>query len=135
MAERFSRARIVLDVATDPGNFTPVRAVEITRSNGGILLRSLDRDPQVELPAFNAQGHPMIARLEATSSVQTTAQLFWTTRRRSYCEQQSTQISLAAGLNVGYFAIPSDAVRQLRFDPATSACEVVVHSLEIRAET
>jgi len=135
MAERFSRARMVLnDMASDPGNFTPLRAVEIARSHTGIVLRSLDRDPQVHLAALDARGRPMIARLEATSSIETTAQLFWATRRRTYCEEQSALVSLARGHNVGYIAIPRGAVGRFRFDPATAAGEITLHSLEIRAE-
>ena len=76
----------------------------------------------------------MIARLEATSSIETTAQLFWATRRRTYCEEQSALVSLARGHNVGYIAIPRGAVGRFRFDPATAAGEITLHSLEIRAE-
>jgi hypothetical protein len=41
---------------------------------------------------------------------------------------------MVPGHNVGYFTIPHDAQGHIRFDPATSACEIIVHSLEIRAE-
>jgi hypothetical protein len=134
VAERFVRGRHVLDAGADLSDFANVRSIDVSLSTDGIVLRSLDDDPQVELPAFATLGRPMVVQLQATASIATIAQLFWATRRRGYCEEQSATLHLRPGPNVGYFAIPREALGRMRFDPASCPCEVVLHSLEIRAE-
>ena len=134
MPERFQRGRPVLDLGARATAFTVLRGVRVDPGDDGLILYCVDGDPQIELAALELSGQPAIARLEATSSIPTTAQMFWGTRRRPYCEEQSALVSLSPDRSSGYFEIPRDARGPLRFDPASSPCEVRVYSLEIRSE-
>lgn len=135
LAERFRRGRQVLDIRDNAAAFTVMRGVRVAPTGNGIVLNCLDADPQLELSTLELTGQRLIARLDATSSAPTTSQMFWATRRRPYCEEQSAVIRLSPGRNSGYFVVPADARGRLRFDPASSACEVLMHSLELRTET
>jgi hypothetical protein len=96
------------------------------------VLRSLCSDPQIDLQRFGMPGLPIVARLDVSVCEPTMAQLFWTTRLRGFCERNSDRIQLAPGRCVGYFSIPRHARGPLRFDPATSAIDITLHSLEFR---
>jgi hypothetical protein len=132
--ERFQRGQPVLDRGALASGFTVLRGVRVDPGGDGLILRCVDGDPQIELAALELSGQRVIARLDATSSIPTTAQMFWGTRQRSYCEEQSAVVSLSPDRSSGYFEIPREARGRLRFDPASSPCEVHVHSLEIRSE-
>ena len=134
VAERFRRAVELIEIGPGLGTVSAIRGTEISVSARGIVLLCLDQDPQVHLPPIEPNARPMVARLQASSSIETTAQLFWATRRRPYCEEQSAAMRLTPGRNVRYVTIPSDARGRLRFDPAGAPCEVIIHSLEIRGE-
>jgi hypothetical protein len=134
VAVRFSEGREVFAIAPELRHFGSVSQVEVSPVESGLLLRSLGDDPRINLPAFDLPGRAMVARLEATSAIETTAQIFWETRADGYCESQSAAARLKPGVNCAYFAIPRDAVGRLRFDPAMSPGDVILHTLEFRAE-
>jgi hypothetical protein len=123
----------VLTIGADLAGVQPLQDIKVLASEAGAVLVCGD-DAQVALPVFDPPGTPMTARLDVSSPVAATAQIFWATRHQRYTEEQSVRILLRPGRNVGYCEIPPDARGRLRFDPLTSAGEITMHSLEIRAE-
>ena len=134
-AERFLRGRKILDAGAGLSDFADVRAIDVSLSTHGIVLRSLDDDPQVELPAFASPSRPMVVQTPGhLVNRDHRAALLGDTPAAATARSKALTLRLSPGRNVGYFAIPREALGRMRFDPASCPCEVVLHSLEIRAE-
>jgi hypothetical protein len=138
LAKRFARAERLFVVG--PGNvesIEPQQDLEVLPADDGIVLRSLGNDPIAWLRCQPPPFVHSIVRIDISAPHATWLQLFWSTRGVPYpTEEQSTIVGIPPGRHIRWAEIPAALhVDRLRFDPAATPGDYVLHALEIRCES
>lgn len=109
----------------------------INEQNGYLKIESIGKDPIIMFPILPLhKGNHYVIHIEATSSIQSMLQLFYSDSEISgypFSERNSVRVGVNKGVNEIYISIDHDTLgAQLRLDPISGIGEMEISNIEIR---